>query len=104
MKRVSIIVLLTQSQQRLLLCAYNWYILKVRPKLKHKQASGKILDYSLFPISFPYHGNPSLFYLPHRILISTPQPLLSGGERLKALGSSHQSLLLSYLSFSHRFT
>lgn len=54
MKRVSIIVLLTQSQQRLLLCAHNWYILKVRPKLKHKQASGKILGRSWTIPSSPF--------------------------------------------------
>lgn len=52
MKRVSIIVFLAQSQQRLLLCAHNWYILKVRPKLEHKQAAGKILGRS-WTIPFP---------------------------------------------------
>lgn len=103
MKRVSIIVLLAQSQERLLLCAHNWYILKVRPKLEHKQTSGKILGgswtipYSPFPL--PTVEIQVCFLCP--ILSSTPRLLLSGGEGLKALGSSHQSLVLSYLSFPH---
>lgn len=91
MKRVSLIVLLAQSQQRLLLCAHNWYILKVRPKLEHKQTAGKILGrswtipYSPFP--FPTMEIQVCFFC--SILISPPHPLLSGGEGLKALGSSH---------------